>query len=178
MAGRATLTTVASRAATNVPRIAASRARRLRRSVTHPCYGERRPRPRTASDAVPSHLGCSPPRPPPRGLYGFRAAGLATPGPRSLRLGSASGRKLGWGPMRGQGLFGGDPANTADFRSGGLPDLVHWVVLSARAAAVSTLAIDGLRPAFWSLERRFPGAGRGWVGTVHRPTAKTRCIWL
>ena len=30
--------------------------------------------------------------------HGFRAAGLATPGPRSLRLGSASRRNLWWGP--------------------------------------------------------------------------------
>jgi hypothetical protein len=39
MAGNATLTTVASRPATNVPRIAASKVRRLRRSLTSPCYG-------------------------------------------------------------------------------------------------------------------------------------------
>ena len=43
----------------------------------------------------------------PRGGFdGFRAAGLATPGPRSLRLGSASGRKLGWGPIAVKGPSG------------------------------------------------------------------------
>ena len=42
-------------------------------------------------DAVPSRSGCSPPRRLPKERRGLRAAGLATPGPRSLRLGSASG---------------------------------------------------------------------------------------
>ena len=54
----------------------------------------------------------------PEGLHhGFRAAGLTTPGPRSLRLGSASGRNLWWGPRRrSRAPRGDDPANTGDFR--------------------------------------------------------------
>ena len=45
---------------------------------------------RRQSDAVPSRSGCSPPRRLPEERRGLRAAGLTTPGPRSLRLGSAS----------------------------------------------------------------------------------------
>ena len=102
MAGSATLTAVASSPATNEPRIAARSARRLRRSVTRPCYGGEDLRLRRQWRVGPCPTADSKrrgPEPPgvlsaasaPEGAsHGFRAAGLATPGPRSLRFGSAS----------------------------------------------------------------------------------------
>ena len=85
------------------PRLATTPAKRPRRSLSSPGFlllavypagvrtpGRCRPPAPNENDAVPSHLGCSPPLFSVRSLRGFRAAGLATPGPRSLRLGSAS----------------------------------------------------------------------------------------
>ena len=52
----------------------------------------------TKSDAVPSRSGCSPPRRLPEERRGLRAAGLATPGPRSLRTRfRVFGRTYAWG---------------------------------------------------------------------------------
>src|SRR4051794_41843052 len=48
--------------------------------------------------------------------HGFRAAGLATPGPRSLRFGSASRGNLGAPLTAVKGPSEGDSANTGDFR--------------------------------------------------------------
>src|SRR6476659_3880269 len=138
MAGSATLTTVASSPATNEPRIAANSAKRLRRSVTRPCYGggdlrlrrqwrvglclaadskRRGPEPPGVLSAVSAPEGAG---------HDFRAAGLTTPGPRSLRLGSASRRNLWWPPTPVKSPSRAIPQTPA-ISVGPLRDLVHWV---------------------------------------------------
>src|SRR3954451_6649744 len=108
MAGSATFTAVASSPATNEPRIAARSARRLRRSVTRDHATEERTcvrggsggwapaRPQTARDAVPNRLGCSPPRPPPRGqVTASERRGPPPPRPRLRGLVPRHGGRLG-----------------------------------------------------------------------------------
>src|ERR671917_814057 len=66
----------------------------------------------------PESLGVLSAAPAPEGPCGFGAAGLTTPGPRSLRLGSASGRKLCAASSGGQGPRPEDPATTAKNQPG------------------------------------------------------------
>src|SRR5512133_1666234 len=153
MDGSATLTTVASSPATNDPRIAARSARRLRRSDTRPCYGggdlrlrrQWRVGPCLAADSKrrgPEPPGVLSAASAPEGAgHGFRAAGLTTPGPRSLRFGSASGRHLWSAPTAVKTPLGAIPQTPA-ISVRPLRDLVHWVEQSTGATAVSALAID------------------------------------
>ena len=125
--------------------------KRFWRSVTHPCYGEVSCCPRTASDAVPSHLGCSPPRPPPRGLQRLQSGGPRNPWASLSAARFRVGAQIRVGSDRGQEPDGGDPANSADF-----------CLAVARPRTLGSAAGLGRRgehsrhrrvlPAFWSLQ--------------------------
>ena len=79
------------------------------------------------NDAVPSRSGQLSTSVHPKVFTGFRAAGLATPWPRSLRLGSASGTNISRRPAAVNGAAQNDPASSGKVRvsrrsrSGGRP---------------------------------------------------------
>ena len=115
-----------------------------------------------------------------RSLRDFRAAGLATPGPRSLRLGSASRGNLGRRPTAVKTPRMNEPASSADFASSRSAildaDADHRAPGAARLAPVGPRAVRAAerRPArscaSSATARRSPAPRAMRCSTPSRPT--------